>query len=122
MKHLNFMTHELKQRKVFSLGFVVVQNIGGTSQTLPCTLEAIIRKCCWFQIKRLSAQIHDMLIDEDTVGQVKFVRLFNMSVVAMDILLQENSYDTSCRQKGFHTISSQNKLQIFAVILVELAK
>ena len=34
--------------KNFSLGFVAVQ-----SQTSPCALEAIIRKCLCFQIKRL---------------------------------------------------------------------
>ena len=28
MKDFNFLTHELKHRKNFSLGFVVVQNIG----------------------------------------------------------------------------------------------
>ena len=36
--------------------------------------------------------------------------------------MHENNYDTSCGQKSFHTIGSQNMLQIFAVIPVELEK
>ena len=38
------------------------------------------------------------------------------------IAVQENNHDTSRRQKQFHTIRSQNTLQIILVILVELAK
>ena len=52
MKHVNFPTHELKQRKKISLGFVVAQNIGN-SQTLLCALEATMSNCLCFQIKRL---------------------------------------------------------------------
>ena len=36
--------------------------------------------------------------------------------------MHENIYDTSRRQKQFQTIWSENTLQIFAVIPVELAK
>ena len=36
--------------------------------------------------------------------------------------MHENNYDTSRRQERFHTIRSQNKLQIIPVIPVELAK
>ena len=36
--------------------------------------------------------------------------------------MHENIYDTSRRRKQFQTIWSQNTLQIFAVIPVELAK
>ena len=41
-----------------------------------------------------------------------------MPVVAME----SHNYYTSRRQKRFYTIRSQNTLQIFAVIPVELAK
>ena len=35
----------------------------------PChALEAVIRKCLCFQIKDCSAQIHDMLINEEPFG------------------------------------------------------
>ena len=36
--------------------------------------------------------------------------------------MHKNNYDTSCRQKRFHTICSKTTLQIFAVIPAELAK
>ena len=41
-----------------------------------------------------------------------------MSIVA----IHENNYDTSRKQKRFHTIRSQKTLQIIPIILVELAK
>ena len=42
-----------------------------------------------------------------------------LSAAAME---SQNNYDTSRRQKRSPTVSSQNMLQIFAVIPVELAK
>ena len=36
--------------------------------------------------------------------------------------MHKNNSEKSRRQKQFHTIQSQNKLQIFAVIPVEIAK
>ena len=51
------------------------------SQTLPCALEAIVRKCLCFQIKRLFGSDRYGLIDEDHLGQVKFVRLFKGTVL-----------------------------------------
>ena len=91
-----------------------------------------------------------MLIDEDPLGQVKFVRLFKVAVLNLHVIMMkpaikliisaaklsqltchvcccygisvhENNHDTSRRQKRFHTIWSQNTLQIFAVTPVELA-
>ena len=38
------------------------------------------------------------------------------------ISVHENNYGTSRRQNRFHTIGSQNVLQMLAVIRVELAK
>ena len=36
--------------------------------------------------------------------------------------MHDSNYDASCRRKQFHTIGSQSTLQIFPVILGELAK
>ena len=46
-----FLTHELKQGKTLVWGFCSAKH--WKSQTLPSALEAIIRKCLCFQIKRL---------------------------------------------------------------------
>ena len=52
MKDFIFLTHELKQGKTLVSG-VCCSAKHWKSQTLPCALEAIIRKCLCFQIKRL---------------------------------------------------------------------
>ena len=78
MKDFNFLTHELEQIKVLVWGCCSAKH--GKSQTLSCALEAIIRKCLCFQVKNCWTQIHDMLIDEDPLGQVKFLRLFKVTV------------------------------------------
>ena len=51
MKDFVFLTHELKQGK--TLVWVCCSAKHWKSQTLPCALEAIIRNCLCFQIKRL---------------------------------------------------------------------
>ena len=58
MKDFNFLTHELKQRKTLVWGLLkcktlAVSNFAMCSQTLPCALKAVMRKCFCFQIKRL---------------------------------------------------------------------
>ena len=50
MKDFIFLTHELKQGKTLVWGLLQCKTL--KSQTLPCALEAIIRKCLCFQIKR----------------------------------------------------------------------
>ena len=49
MKDFIFLTHELKQKKTL----VCCSAKHWKSQTLPCALEAIIRKCLCFKTKRL---------------------------------------------------------------------
>ena len=52
----------------------------------------------------------------------KLSQLSNYVCFCCGISVHENNYDTSRRQKRFHTIWSRNTLQIFAVNPVELAK
>ena len=51
MKGIIFLTQELKHGKTLVWGLLQCKTL--ESQTLPCALEAIIRKCLCFQIKRL---------------------------------------------------------------------
>ena len=58
MNDFNFLTHELKQRKTLVWVLLLcetldVSNFAMCSQTSPCALEAIMRTCLCFQIKRL---------------------------------------------------------------------
>ena len=43
-------------------------------------IDRSIRKCLCFQIKSCWAQIQNMLIDEDPLGQAKFVHLLKFTV------------------------------------------
>ena len=52
----------------------------------------------------------------------KLSQLSNYVCFCYGISVHENNYDTSRRQKRFHTIRSRNTLQIFAVNTVELEK
>ena len=52
----------------------------------------------------------------------KLSQLSNYVCFCYGISVHENNYDTSRKQKRFHTIWSRNTLQILAVNLVELAK
>ena len=62
------------------------------------------------------------------VSLLKLSNVFKLSQLSYcvcccyGISVHENNYDTSSREKRFHTIWWQNTLQIFAVIAVELAK
>ena len=51
MKDFIFLTHELKQGKTLVWGLCSAKH--WKFQTLPCAVEAVIRKCLCFQIKRL---------------------------------------------------------------------
>ena len=70
MKDFNFLTHELKQIKFYS-GFLVVQNIGSLK---PChvLLKQSSENVFVSRQKDYWAQIHDMLINEEPLGQVNF--------------------------------------------------
>ena len=50
MKNFYFSDTQAETEKNFSLAFAVVQNIGSLR---PCHIEATIRKCLCFQIRRL---------------------------------------------------------------------
>ena len=60
--------------------------------------------------------------DSTGVNVFKLSQLSYCVCCCYGISVHENNYDTSPREKRFHTIWSQNTLQIFAVIPVELAK
>ena len=51
MKDFIFLTYELKQGKTLVWGLLQCKTL--EVSTLPCALEAIIRKCLCIQIKRL---------------------------------------------------------------------
>ena len=42
-----------------------------------------------YRLKDCWAQIHDMLIDEDPLGQVKFVRLFKVTVLNLCVIMMK---------------------------------
>ena len=48
-----------------------------------------MRKCLCFQIKDCWAQIHVMLMDEDPLGQVKFVSLFKVTVLNLHVIMMK---------------------------------
>ena len=78
IKDFNFLIQEMKQ-KIFCQGFVVVQNIGGLQichvlLKQPAENDFVFRK-----EKDYWTQIHGMFINEDHLGQDKFLHLFKVT-------------------------------------------
>ena len=87
MKNFSFLTHELKQKKRQS--GVCCSAKHWKSQTLPCALEAIIRKCLCLQIKIAGLRYMTCSSMKHPLGQVKFVRLFKATVLNLYVIMMK---------------------------------